>query len=134
MPPTQGDETVSLLYKVLTEAEWEVAQRIGVIETALDARDGFVHLSSAHQLPLTLARYFDGYETVVLLAVDRTLLGDSLVFESAPPRHGAFPHVYGSLRAADVIQQWILTRQAFELPEQVLAASETETLREQNQC
>jgi uncharacterized protein (DUF952 family) len=134
MPPTQGDGTMSLLYKVLTEVEWEVAQRTGVIETALDAQDGYVHLSSAHQLPLTLARYFDGHETVVLLAVDRSRLGESLVFESSPPRPGAFPHVYGSLRAADVIQQWILTRQAFELPEQVLAASEIETLCEQSQC
>jgi len=31
---------MSLLYKVLTEVEWEVAQRTGVIETALDAQDG----------------------------------------------------------------------------------------------
>ena len=118
---------MTLLYKVLTEVEWEVAQRAGEIETALDARDGYVHLSSAHQLPLTLARYFDGHETVVLLAVDRTRLGDSLVFEPSPPRAGTFPHVYGPLLVADVAQHWRLTRQAFELPEHVMLAAESET-------
>ena len=134
MSPTEGDGAMSLLFKVLTEAEWAVAQRTGVIETALDARDGYVHLSSAHQLPLTLAQYFDGHETVVLLALDQTRLGKSLVFEPSPPRGGVFPHVYRSLRAAEVAQQWMLTRRAFALPEQVLAASEAEILRHQSPC
>ena len=60
---------MTLLYKVLTEVEWEVSQRAGEIETALDARDGYVHLSSAHQLPLTLARYFGGHETLSLIHI-----------------------------------------------------------------
>jgi hypothetical protein len=38
------------IYKVLTLDEWEHAQRVGVIVTELDKKDGFVHLSTATNL------------------------------------------------------------------------------------
>ena len=43
------------VYKVLTLGEWEEASKIGQIVTALDQQDGFVHLSSATQLNMTLS-------------------------------------------------------------------------------
>ena len=42
------------LYKVLTTQEWELANSKGFIITELDNKDGFVHLSSAGQLNMTL--------------------------------------------------------------------------------
>jgi len=35
----------------------------------LDQRDGFIHLSNAHQIPITASRYFPAHETVYLLRV-----------------------------------------------------------------
>ena len=45
---------MSNIYKVLTEAEWKIANLLGFIETDLDKDDGFIHLSTSKQLVLTL--------------------------------------------------------------------------------
>jgi uncharacterized protein (DUF952 family) len=55
------------VYKVLTQDEWGKACTEGFINTALDNTDGFVHLSSAKQLALTIRSYFDQYKTLVLV-------------------------------------------------------------------
>ena len=80
---------------------WERAQAEGELPaSALDERDGFVHLSTAAQVPATLARFFTGREDLLVLsvAIDR-LDPDKLRHEPpshAPdPRGELFPHYYG---------------------------------------
>lgn len=74
-----------------------------------DIRDGFVHLSTAGQLPGTLARHFAGDNEVMLLAFDVAGLGAALKWE--PSRGGAlFPHVYGTLAVEKAIAEHRLTR------------------------
>ena len=46
-------------YKILTPEEWERASETGIIETDLDIKDGFIHLSTSRQLAATLAFYKD---------------------------------------------------------------------------
>ena len=43
------------VYKILREYEWEEAKESGQIITALDKKDGFIHLSTALQLAGTLS-------------------------------------------------------------------------------
>jgi uncharacterized protein (DUF952 family) len=59
------------IYKLLTRAEWEAAQAEGVYRGSVhDARDGFIHFSTAAQLAGTARKYFAGVAGLVLLAVD----------------------------------------------------------------
>jgi uncharacterized protein (DUF952 family) len=85
------------IYKVLSRKELAKAKAKGRFEgSAADARDGFIHLSSADQLEGTLAKHFSGQKGLVLLAVDTGRLGERLQWE--PSRGGAlFPHLYGPL-------------------------------------
>ena len=59
------------IYKLLTRGEWEAALAEGVYRgSAHDARDGFIHFSTAAQLAGTARKYFAGVPDLVLLAVD----------------------------------------------------------------
>ncbi len=91
-----------MVYKVCSAAEWsepEVAR--GYTGSADDARDGFIHLSTAAQLAGTLARHFSGSDGrglpgLVLVSLDPAELGAALKWE--PARDGSlFPHLYGAL-------------------------------------
>ena len=92
-----------LVYKVLTGEQWDALERAGEIAGArVDVADGFVHLSTAEQLPGTLARHFAGQPGLMLLALEAVALGPALVWE--PSRGGAlFPHLYAPLRRRDVL-------------------------------
>ena len=59
------------IYKLLTRGEWEAARAVGVYRGSVhDARDGFIHFSTAAQLAGTARKYFAGVPDLVLLAVD----------------------------------------------------------------
>ena len=98
------------IYKVLSRAALAETKAKGRFEgTAEDARDGFIHLSSADQLEATLSKHYAGQKDLVLLAVDTESLGERLHWE--PSRGGAlFPHLYGplDLAAVDSIQELTL--------------------------
>lgn len=90
-PMSQPD----LIYKIATEASFAPAR--GAIEFAgmpVDAADGYMHFSTAAQLPDTLRLHFAGQDNLVLLAVPTAILGEKLKWEAS--RGGAlFPHLYG---------------------------------------
>jgi uncharacterized protein (DUF952 family) len=92
-----------LIYKLLRGPEWAALDSAG--ETAgasIDVADGFVHFSTAAQLPGTLARHFAGERGLWLLAVDADAAGADLAWE--PSRGGAlFPHLYRPLRRGDLV-------------------------------
>ncbi|MGE0846107.1 MAG: DUF952 domain-containing protein [Flavobacteriaceae bacterium] len=87
----------STIYKVLRAPEWQSARAAGRFSgSSDDRRDGFIHFSTAEQLPGTLERHFAGERDLELLAVPARALGDALRWETS--RGGAlFPHLYGDL-------------------------------------
>lgn len=87
------------IYKILTAAEWHAAATAGhYTGSADDARDGFIHFSTAAQLAGTAAKYFKEKPGLVLVAVAADLLGERLKWE--PSRGGQlFPHLYSALEA-----------------------------------
>jgi len=95
---------VAVIYKICPAALWREAVRAGVFHgSAVDARDGFIHFSSAEQAAETAARHFAGQRDLVLVAVDAGLLGERLKWQ--PSRGGAlFPHLYGGLELAAVLR------------------------------
>ena len=118
------DLTANKVYKVLTLEEWEEASKIGQIVTALDQQDGFVHLSSATQLNMTLSLYFLKEERVILLQINEGDIIEGLTYEYADKRGGEFAHFYGELSTDKILQSWHLDRSAFSLPEEVMLTAE----------
>ena len=118
------DLTANKVYKVLTLEEWEEASKIGQIVTALDQQDGFVHLSSASQLNMTLSLYFLKEEKVILLQINEGDIIEGLTYEYADKRGGEFAHFYGELSTDKISQSWHLDRSAFSLPEEVMLEAE----------
>ena len=118
------DSTANKVYKVLTLEEWEEASKIGQIVTALDQQDGFVHLSSATQLNMTLSLYFLKEENVILLQINEGDIIEGLTYEYADKRGGEFAHFYGELSTDKISQSWHLDRSAFSLPKEVMLEAE----------
>jgi uncharacterized protein (DUF952 family) len=94
---------VPLIYKICPAALWREAVRAGVFHgSVVDARDGFIHFSTAEQAAETAAKHFAGQSDLVLVGVDAAKLGAALRWE--PARGGAlFPHLYGELDPAAVV-------------------------------
>jgi uncharacterized protein (DUF952 family) len=84
-----------LVYKIATATEWQRAKETGFYEGSPDdARDGFIHLSSRHQLQKTLEKHFNGKRDLVLIAFEADALAPTIKWE--PSRNDElFPHVYG---------------------------------------
>jgi uncharacterized protein (DUF952 family) len=85
------------VFKLVDRASWTAAAPLASFAgSAVDARDGFIHFSTAAQLRETAARHFTGQPDLLLVAVDAASLGDALRWE--PSRGGdLFPHLYGPL-------------------------------------
>ncbi len=86
-----------LIYKIISAAEWQEAERAGVFKGAgIDINDGFIHFSTAEQAAETAAKHFTGQAGLVLVAVDAEKLGAALKWEVS--RGGQlFPHLYEGL-------------------------------------
>lgn len=89
--------TVPTIYKICPASAWREAERQGVyLGSADDARDGYIHFSTAAQVAGTAAKYFSGQQGLFLIAVDAEALGDRLRWEPARGDE-LFPHLYGEL-------------------------------------
>ena len=90
------------LYKILPALLWREAEHAGRFRgSAVDVKDGFIHLSTAAQVEETAAKHFTGQSDLLLVSVDAGALGTALKWESS--RGGAlFPHLYGELALAAV--------------------------------
>jgi uncharacterized protein (DUF952 family) len=86
-----------VVFKLIDRPSWRAAEGAGTFAgSVVDARDGFIHFSTAAQVRETAARHFAGQGDLLLVAVDAAALGDALRWE--PSRGGdLFPHLYGAL-------------------------------------
>lgn len=93
-----------LIYKVATRAQWQAAETTGTFTGApVDLRDGYIHFSTAEQLPETLAKHFAGQRDLLLIEVEAEPLGDALRWEVS--RGGArFPHLYAPLPVSAAVR------------------------------
>ena len=107
-----------LIFKIFTAEQWAALDRDGVTHGApVDLADGFIHFSTAAQLPGTAAKHFAGLDGLILAAVDAEAMDGALRWE--PSRGGdLFPHLYRPLAAADVLwsKPLPLTAQGHAIP------------------
>jgi uncharacterized protein (DUF952 family) len=98
MPPTP-------IYKLCPETDWLACQRTGHLPwSPVDTRDGFIHLSAAHQVQETAAKHFHGRTGLVLLEVDPTRLPEGALRWEVSRGGQPFPHLYADLPHAAVLR------------------------------
>lgn len=89
-----------MIYKILRKSDWAIWQAQGDWRgSADDLRDGFVHLSSAAQVPGTRRRHFAAQTALLLVGLDPAALAvhaGTLKLE-ASARGTLYPHWYGTL-------------------------------------
>ena len=85
--------------KIMTPEEWEESIAAGKAYVAVseaDLRDGYLHCSSADQVPGTLAKWYGAMDSVVVASVDIAKLDSEVKWE--PNAVGElFPHIYGPI-------------------------------------
>jgi len=88
---------VSTIYKICPASAWREAERQGVYRGSPDdARDGFIHFSTAPQVMETARKHFFGQKALFLVEVDADALGPALRWERSR-NDELFPHLYGEL-------------------------------------
>jgi uncharacterized protein (DUF952 family) len=75
-----------LIFKIVPRTEWE-AQSGDYHGSAHDKADGFLHFSTAAQLPETLRLYYAGQDDLMLVAVDGAALGPAMKWEHSASRN-----------------------------------------------
>jgi uncharacterized protein (DUF952 family) len=94
---------VSLIYKICPASEWREAERQGVYRgSSDDARDGYIHFSTATQLEATARKHYFGQKGLFLVEVETDALGKALRWERSR-NDELFPHLYGDLDLGAVI-------------------------------
>jgi uncharacterized protein (DUF952 family) len=98
-----GRAQVTTIYKICDRGLWNEAQAAGqFVGSAVDRHDGFIHFSTAAQLPGTAAKHFAGLKDLILVAVDAGALHADLKWE--PSRGGElFPHLHAALPLSAVL-------------------------------
>lgn len=106
--PAISTSPSDLVYKVCERQDWLAAETSpAYLGSSDDLRDGFIHLSAAHQLAMTLERHFGGRAGLVLIAFRSGHLAPALRWE--PSRGGElFPHLYGPIAPGLALQTWPL--------------------------
>jgi uncharacterized protein (DUF952 family) len=100
---------MTIAYKILTSEEAGALRHNKFAGAAADIRDGYIHLSTAEQVPETLEKHFSGQTGLWLAAVDLQTCGAALRWEVS--RGGqSFPHLYGRLTMALVVAMAPLAR------------------------
>jgi uncharacterized protein (DUF952 family) len=88
---------VRTIFKICPASAWRDAERQGVYRgSADDARDGFIHFSTAAQVAETARKHFFGQAGLLLIAVDAGALGEALRWERSR-NDELFPHLYREL-------------------------------------
>jgi uncharacterized protein (DUF952 family) len=97
LQPERSSSDVPTIYKICPASAWREAERQGVYRgSADDARDGYIHFSTAAQVPETARKFFSGQPGLFLVEVDADALGAALRWERAR-NDELFPHLYGEL-------------------------------------
>lgn len=98
-----------LIYHCSLVSDWEAAKAAGEYTISTRGRtleqEGFLHASYADQVDGVLARYYAGVtEPMVLLVIDPDRLTVPVIPESPPGTDEKFPHIYGPLDPAAVVE------------------------------
>ncbi|WP_137125549.1 DUF952 domain-containing protein [Roseomonas sp. HF4] len=95
------------VYTLVRAPDWTAAEAAGAYAgSADDARDGFLHFSTAGQLRASAAKHRAGVADLLMVEADAASLGAALRWEPAAGgrRPGLFPHLYAALPLSAVMR------------------------------
>lgn len=92
------------LFHIFEKARWIATQGSGEYTPDAFEKEGFIHLSSKHQLKATAERYYKGQTGLGVLKVEISKLKAPLKFENLTGGEELFPHLYGPLNLDAVSQ------------------------------
>ena len=98
----------SLIYHIATAADWERALADGEYRTSTRGRsladEGFIHASTAGQVPAVADAFYSGDKDLLLLVIDTDRVEPEIRYEHVPGSGEPFPHIYGPLRVSAVVR------------------------------
>lgn len=99
------------VFKILTGPQWALWRGLGItMGSPDDRRDGFIHFSTAAQIPGTLSKHFVAHERLWLVRGAAARMGTALKWE--PSRGGQlFPHLYGAFSSSMATGEWPVGKQ-----------------------
>jgi uncharacterized protein (DUF952 family) len=99
---------VTFIYHIAEAADWAQAQRDGQYTISTRGRtlaeEGFIHASTAEQVPLVAGAYYRGVPDLVLLVIDTERVRPELRYEQVPGQPNPYPHIYGPLNLDAVLE------------------------------
>ncbi len=111
---------MTLIYHIAEAADWAQAQRDGQYTMSTRGRtlaeEGFIHASTAAQVPLVAAAYYRDAPDLVLLVIDTERVGPELRYEQVPGQPDPYPHIYGPLNLSAVLETRPFQAPASRLP------------------
>ena len=114
-------EPERVVYKICSREAWAAAREDGVLRRSPDDdRDGYMHLSAAHQVQGSLLKHFPARAGLVLLAIPVQGLPENALRWEVSRAGQAFPHLYTALRrelVSEVLELTLGTDGLHHLPE-----------------
>lgn len=98
-----GDGPTVDVVHLTNPAAWAEAQATGRLAPPSLATEGFVHCSTAEQVPGTIERHYGTAAELLLLHLDEARLGADLRWEESRPGE-VYPHLYRALAPEDVVR------------------------------
>ena len=99
---------MTLIYHIAEAADWEQARRDGQYTMSTRGRtlaeEGFIHASTATQVPLVADAFYRDAPDLVLLVIDTERVGSPIRYEQVPGQPDPYPHVYGPLNLDAVLE------------------------------
>ena len=99
---------MTLIYHIAEAAAWEQARRDGQYTMSTRGRtlaeEGFIHASTAEQVPLVAGAYYRDAPDLVLLVIDTERVRPELRYEQVPGQPDPYPHIYGPLNLDAVVE------------------------------
>jgi uncharacterized protein (DUF952 family) len=98
---------MSELFHVALAEDWAAAEATGEYTVSTRGRslaeEGFIHCSFAEQVEATAARFYADVDDAVVLRIDPERLPSGVVVEDLYGTGEPFPHVYGPIPVAAVV-------------------------------
>jgi uncharacterized protein (DUF952 family) len=107
------------IFHITTRQAWQTAESVGVYKAETLDTEGFIHLSSPHQVVNVANLFFKGQSDLVLLHVNEDLITSPIKYELVADDR--YPHVYGPLNLDAVIGVYDFSEnglQGFSMPAQ----------------
>lgn len=93
----------ALIFHIASHEAWAAARAHGVYTVDSLATEGFIHCSNAHQYVWVANQRFRGRTDLVVLHIDPARLGVEIRHENLEGGTDLFPHVYGKIPVAAVV-------------------------------